>query len=521
MPAPAAFRPLLPRRLLAIVSDERLVEQIWRGNEAAFAVAFERHAAGLLGFCRHMVGTREEAEDVVQHTFVAAFRQLALFPGRDLALRPWLYAVARRRCLSVLRSRHDEAALDFEIPTGGLTEEIERRAELRLLFRDLRDLPDDQRAALLLSEAGGLSHAEVARVLGCEVANVKALVFRARSGLIERRDARVTPCADIREQLANLRGNSLRRKGLRHHLRSCAACRDYRERLKRQRGMLADALPLAPSSELRSGVLVCAGLGGGSWGGGLAAGLATGVTVGISASTLVKVAAVGLLLGGAPTSGQVLIAEGDPAPGPTPALAVHGAASSAPGASDVHAPVQRALANVVPPQEPRTDADGRRKPAQGQQRDAPPPAAQVLEGERGMNDEQGARAAPLTEGAHGAGQESDHADGGGAIGSTPDDRAPVASPPAAGLRAGGPPPSEPPEAASPPAALGGSSPSPADLGQGLRAPPPTPAPEPVRGPAAAPQPSPASGPPGAPGKPSSSPPGSGDEAPLARPRRPS
>jgi RNA polymerase sigma factor (sigma-70 family) len=178
---------------------------MWRGNEAAFTVAFERHAAGLLGFCRHMVGSPEEAEDAVQHTFVAAFRHLRRRGERRLALKPWLYAIARNRCLSTLRSRRELTALDLDLRTEGLTEQVERRAELRELLRDLLDLPEDQRAALLLTQAGDLSHAEVADVLGCEVANVKALVFRARSGLIQRRDARETACEDIREQLANLR----------------------------------------------------------------------------------------------------------------------------------------------------------------------------------------------------------------------------------------------------------------------------------------------------------------------------
>jgi RNA polymerase sigma factor (sigma-70 family) len=492
----------LPRRLLAVVSDERLVEQIWRGNEAAFAVAFERHAAGLLGLCRHMVGTREEAEDVVQHTFLAAFRQLALHPDRELVLRPWLYAVARRRCLSILRSRREQVGLDFDIPTDGLTEDVERRAELRVLFRDLRDLPEDQRAALLLTEAGGLSHAEVARALDCEVANVKALVFRARSGLIERRDARETPCADIRAQLANLRGNSLRRSELRHHLRSCAACRDYREHVKRQREMLTESLPLAPSPELRAGVLVGAGLGGGPCGAGLAAGLVTGLTAGFSASTLVKVAAVGLLLGGAATSGRVLVAEGDRPIDPMPGPAVHDPSSSAPLPSSGHAPVQRPVTKEVRRAEARADADGGRRPAQGEQRDAPPPAAHVPDGERGSREEPHARTAPLSDGAPEAAQGSEHGHDDGEVGSPADHRAPIAAPPTGGRGVGGSPPSEAPEAARPPAAPAGGGPPSGNPAQETPLPAPIPAPDPVQGPAAAPQPSPLpSRPPGGVGKP--------------------
>src|SRR3954468_18736368 len=87
-------RPQLPKRLLALASDDRLVEQIRRGNEAAFAVAFERHSRPTLSFCRHRLGSREEAEDAVQHTFAAAYRNL-VEDEREIHLRAWLYAIAR------------------------------------------------------------------------------------------------------------------------------------------------------------------------------------------------------------------------------------------------------------------------------------------------------------------------------------------------------------------------------------------------------------------------------------------
>ena len=330
IPAQVLLGPLSSRRLLAIASDTTLVEQMRRGNEAAFTVAFERHAGGLLGFCRHMVGSPQDAEDAVQHTFLAAFRELARSSRRELALKPWLYAVARNRCLSILRSRREQAALDFDLPAEGLAEQVERRAELRDLLRDLRELPEDQRAALLLSEAGDLSHAEVAGVLGCEVANVKALVFSARTALIHRREARETACAEIREQVATLRGNSLRRSALRHHLRSCDGCRAYSEQVRRQRRMLAAALPVVLPPGLRSSVHAAAVLGGGSLGGGLAAGIGTGLSASVGAGTLAKVVAVGLIVGGAATSGEVLVADAERLVAPPPKATGHATALSRP-----------------------------------------------------------------------------------------------------------------------------------------------------------------------------------------------
>jgi RNA polymerase sigma factor (sigma-70 family) len=310
----APVRPFRSKRLLALAGDERLVEQIRRGNELAFEVAFERHGAGILGFCRHMLGSREEAEDAVQHTFAAAFHDLQRGGDRSISLRAWLYTIARNRCVSMLRARREQAAELDELPTDGLSDEVERRAELRELLADVRELPEDQRAALLLAEAGGLSHAEVAQVLGCEVPAVKGLVFRARSGLIERRAARETSCEEIREQLATLRGGALRRNELRHHLRRCPGCSAYREDVRRQRQLLSAALPVVPTFALKSGVLSAAGISSGAALGG--AGLAGASAGGAALSSAVgKVALVGVLAGsGAVVGGVAMDRVSDRAP---------------------------------------------------------------------------------------------------------------------------------------------------------------------------------------------------------------
>jgi RNA polymerase sigma factor (sigma-70 family) len=278
--------------LLRLAGDDRLVAQIRRGNGAAFEVAFERHSPGILAFCRHMLGSPEEAEDAVQHTFAAAYRDLRGGGEREIALKPWLFTIARNRCLSILRARRELPQDQFELATAGLAEQVERRAELRELLGDIRELPDEQRAALLLAEAGGLAQADIASVLGCEVPRVKALVYRARSSLVARREARELPCERIREQLSELRGGSLRRTELRLHLRECSGCREFREQVRRQRQMMAVALPVAPTLGLKASVLAAVGIGGGGAAAGGAA-LAGGSLAGVA-----KVAAVTLIAAG-------------------------------------------------------------------------------------------------------------------------------------------------------------------------------------------------------------------------------
>src|SRR5919199_3413087 len=164
-------------RLLARLSDERLVDQVRTGNESAFEVLYDRHHRGILGFCRHMLRSQEEAEDAVQHTFISAYNDL-VGSDKPIRLKAWLYTIARNRCLSMLRARREAVELPEELPTAGLSDAVVERDDLRRLLADVQTLPEDQRAALVLSELGDLSHADVAEVIGCEVPKGKALVFQ-------------------------------------------------------------------------------------------------------------------------------------------------------------------------------------------------------------------------------------------------------------------------------------------------------------------------------------------------------
>ena len=240
--------------MLRPAPDEKLVELLRNGSEAAFEAMYARHHRGVLSFCRHMLGSAEEAEDAVQHTFLQAYREI-VSSAKEIRLRPWLYAIARNRCLSVLRSRRERPAgeLDDEPATAHLAQEVERRHDLRAVLRDVSALPDDQRAALLLATAGDLSHDDIGHVLGCRREKVKALVYQARNSLLASRAAREIPCVDVRAQIANLRGSA--RTAFRRHLRECPGCREYRDAVVAQRRALALILPVAPTIGLEAAVL--------------------------------------------------------------------------------------------------------------------------------------------------------------------------------------------------------------------------------------------------------------------------
>ena len=308
MPAPAIRFPLARIRL-GRLDDGRLAALSAAGDERAFEALYDRHHRPLLGFCRHLLGSREEGEDALQQTFVRAHRAL-LASGAPDEMRPWLFAIARNRCLTLLAARRTAAvpSEELEPATEGLASEVERRADLRALLGDIERLPADQRSALLLAELADLPHAEIASVIGVPATRVKALVHQARSRLLAEREARETPCALVREQLATGRGGELRRGPLRRHVAGCAPCRAYKAAIAQQRSALALVLPVLPSAGLKQAILgAIAGGGGGGTAAAVGAAAGGSTLMGGGSGGLAAKLAVGAALAGGAGGGGVVV----------------------------------------------------------------------------------------------------------------------------------------------------------------------------------------------------------------------
>ncbi len=236
---------------LALASDEWLVACVRRGDTAAFEALYDRHVRELLAFSMYMLGSRQDAEDAVQATFTSAYRALRA-DKRPVTLRPWLFTIARNDCLTILRRRRPVVELNGEVDPGlDPVAQIEVKDEVRKVFDGLRELPENQRAALVMAEVHGLSQQEIGGVLGVRTDQVKAYVYQARSKLISDRRARDADCHEIREELASARGSALLRGRLRRHVRSCPECRRFADGMARQRRQLGALLPIVPSLALK------------------------------------------------------------------------------------------------------------------------------------------------------------------------------------------------------------------------------------------------------------------------------
>ena len=147
---------------------------------------YERFSAQIMGYCLHQLGSREEAEDAVQTTFMNAFRglQRGIVPQVESA---WLFKIAHNVCLSRRRSTWRRGRVEAPNNLEVLQEVIPAREqlgdELMRLQDVLEQMPESQRRAILLREWQGLSYREIADELQLSQSAVEALIFRARRAL--------------------------------------------------------------------------------------------------------------------------------------------------------------------------------------------------------------------------------------------------------------------------------------------------------------------------------------------------
>jgi RNA polymerase sigma factor (sigma-70 family) len=210
-------------------SDERLVALTRGGQDRAFETLLRRYEPRLLAFCRYMLGSREDAEDAIQEVFTSAYNAL-LADDRPINARPWLYKIARNRCLNHLRRPVPvgQDSMDvFERDDGsGTLERVHEREELRRLVADVQALPETQRTALLLREMDALSYDEIAEAMATTLPSVKSLLVRARVSLAEAAEARLLTCEEVRVELGQVAAGLGRTSSLvRRHLRNCERCR--------------------------------------------------------------------------------------------------------------------------------------------------------------------------------------------------------------------------------------------------------------------------------------------------------
>lgn len=144
----------------------------------------ERYQGVVLSLCLRMLGHRQDAEDVLQETFVRALRSVAAFDGRR-PLRPWLLGIAANRCRTALSRRKRvptpvETTYESADPRPGVSDPDDLSGELE---RALERLRPEYRLVFSLYHEQGLPYEEIASTMGRPVGTIKTWLHRARAEL--------------------------------------------------------------------------------------------------------------------------------------------------------------------------------------------------------------------------------------------------------------------------------------------------------------------------------------------------
>ena len=180
--------------------DRQLVLRAQLGEKVAFDTLVTKYQRRLFRVAIRMVGDTAEAEDVVQETFIKAYRALSQFRG-DSAFFTWLYRIAVNAARNSLESKgrrlpelhsnksDDDETFDVELYLNDIdTPEslLLSKQIAQTVNQAMEALPEDWRMALSLREIDGLSYEEIAEVMACPIGTVRSRIFRARESIAEK-----------------------------------------------------------------------------------------------------------------------------------------------------------------------------------------------------------------------------------------------------------------------------------------------------------------------------------------------
>jgi RNA polymerase sigma-70 factor (ECF subfamily) len=166
------------------VDDRELVRRVLAGQTDDFRVLVDRYQQSIFRFASGLLGDREEARDVTQEAFLAAFANLSGYDSTRAVFSTWLFTMARNRCLNLIkRSRpialkEPESIAEVTSADSMVSQELSQQ-----LDRALASLPVEQRSAFVLAEIEELPYAEIARIERTSLGTVKSRIHRAKQRL--------------------------------------------------------------------------------------------------------------------------------------------------------------------------------------------------------------------------------------------------------------------------------------------------------------------------------------------------
>lgn len=169
-------------------SDDRLLLYVSAGDKSAFHQLYENTARAVYGYSLSILKNPQDAEEVMQDTYLRVWTMAASYKpqGKPLA---WMFTIARNLCYMKLRQQKHQSDISFydldDLEPGETCQQIEQAPEKMVLLAALGTLKEEDRQIVLLHEAGGLKHREIAKSLGIPLPTVLSKHSRAIRKLTE------------------------------------------------------------------------------------------------------------------------------------------------------------------------------------------------------------------------------------------------------------------------------------------------------------------------------------------------
>jgi len=153
--------------------DRKVIERVLNGDSEAFNILVRQWEKPIYNFIVRMINDRDEAMDLCQDCFMKAYRELRTLKDRD-RFSSWLYRIAHNTCLSRIRKDQGKIWVELDEDKGSNHVPAEKRLAVE---KALRQLPEDQREAVILKVFQGLKFEEIAAIQGAPVSTVKSRLY--------------------------------------------------------------------------------------------------------------------------------------------------------------------------------------------------------------------------------------------------------------------------------------------------------------------------------------------------------
>ncbi|MEQ6120522.1 RNA polymerase sigma factor [Reichenbachiella sp. MALMAid0571] len=180
---------------MAEISEQALINGIAEGDEDAFKFLVHKYQNMVFNTSLGFLPIKEDAEEITQDVFVEVFKSINSF-RQDATLKTWVYRITISKCLEFQRKAKRKKRFAFLVSIGNTSDtiiepkvldhpgvEAENQERTELLYKQIDQLPDNQKIALVLHNMDGMSYKDISNTMNISLSSVESLIFRAKKNL--------------------------------------------------------------------------------------------------------------------------------------------------------------------------------------------------------------------------------------------------------------------------------------------------------------------------------------------------